>query len=66
MNELKEFRDSGLLFLVNQTLHCFGWSIIVVIDSETNEVLRYEPKKVDYFGFKYEDVKKYIENFKKL
>ena len=66
MNEKQQFIDSGLLFLVNQVLHCFGWALIASIDDETNEVKSFTPKKVEYFGFRREDVQDRIDKFKKL
>ena len=38
----KEFRDSGLLLLVNQFLHVFGWSIVF----EWSEDVEKEPDDV--------------------
>lgn len=37
-----EFRDSGLLWFVNQTLHLFGWAL--VYDTETGAVTPYKCK----------------------
>jgi hypothetical protein len=66
MNEKQQFIESGLLFLVNQLLHCFGWALIASIDDETNEVKSFTPKKVEYFGFDKAGVQKHIDRFKKL
>ena len=45
----KEFRESGLLWFVNRTLHLFGWSIVISIkDGEIDEIY---PAKVVFRGF---------------
>lgn len=46
-----EFRDSGLLWFVNQFLHVFGWAIIVSVNSETQETIEVYPAKVNFRGF---------------
>ncbi len=51
----EEFRESGLLWWVNRTLHLFGWSIVVVLDDETDKVLSVYPARTKYRGFS-EDV----------
>ena len=44
-----EFRRSGLLWVVNTTLHVFGWSIVMeVVDGVT---VRVYPARVKYRGF---------------
>lgn len=45
----KEFRDSGLLWWVNTTLHMFGWSIVVVL--EDDEIVEVYPARVKFRGF---------------
>jgi len=47
----KEFREAGLLFLVNQFLHIFGWSIVVEYSFETKRVRDVFPARVKYRGF---------------
>lgn len=45
----KEFRDSGLLWFINQSLHLFGWAIVVeLVDGET---IRAYPARVKFRGF---------------
>ena len=45
----KEFRESGLLWFVNRTLHLFGWSIVISIkDGEIDEIYS---AKVVFRGF---------------
>ena len=53
----KEFRESGLLLLVNQFLHIFGWSIVVDISKE-NVITRAYPARVKFRGFAAESQKK--------
>ena len=45
----KEFRDTGLFFLVNQLLHVFGWAI--VFDIEGDEIIEVFPARVKFRGF---------------
>ena len=42
----KAFRESGLLWFINTTLHMFGWAICW--DTETDEIY---PARVKYRGF---------------
>ena len=63
----KEFRESGLLWFVNTTLHMFGWSIVVeMIDGE---ITRAYPARVKFRGFTedintdgYKAVSEYLKN----
>jgi len=43
----QEFRDTGLLLIINQFLHIFGWSIVVDVDGDE---LMY-PARVKFRGF---------------
>ncbi len=45
----EEFRNSGLLWWVNQQLHIFGWSIVVVM--EDDKILEVYPARVKFRGF---------------
>jgi len=45
----EEFRNSGLLWWVNQQLHIFGWSIVVVM--EDDKILEAYPARVKFRGF---------------
>ena len=45
----EEFRNSGLLWWVNQQLHIFGWSIVVVMADD--KILVAYPARVKYRGF---------------
>lgn len=42
----KEFRESGLLWFINTTLHMFGWAI--VWNPDTDEIY---PARVRFRGF---------------
>jgi len=44
------FRDSGLLWFVNRTLHIFGWSIIIVV-RENESIARVYPAKTSFKDF---------------
>lgn len=46
----KRFREIGLLLIINQFLHIFGWSIIIEVDDENN-IIHVYPKETDYKGF---------------
>lgn len=71
--EWKEFRDVGLLFVINQFLHLFGQAIVFRF-SEKNEVIEVYPARVKFRGFDqkstsegYEKITKYLkENIKEL
>lgn len=63
----KEFIDTGLLWFINQTLHLFGWAIVVEIDN--NEVINAYPARVKFRGFDeksnrngYKKVSKYLKD----
>jgi len=44
-----EFRDSKLLWVVNRTLHLFGWAIVTEISKD--EVINIYPARVKFRGF---------------
>ncbi|MBA4293806.1 hypothetical protein C0431_12660 [bacterium] len=46
----KEFRENGLLWMINTTLHMFGWSIVVEADGDGNIRHAY-PARVRFRGF---------------
>jgi hypothetical protein len=46
----EQFRDSGLLWLVNRTLHIFGWVIIFEVTS-SGEVGKVYPARTKFRGF---------------
>lgn len=47
--ECKDFQDTGLLLLVNQFLHIFGWAIVVQNDDSGLSVMY--PARVKFRGF---------------
>lgn len=46
----KEFRDSKLLWVVNRTLHLFGWAIVFNFDDD-GEIVEVFPARVKFRGF---------------
>ena len=54
----KEFRETGLLFLVNQFLHIFGWSIVMKYSEEKDYLLDVFPARVKFRGFGQESIDK--------
>jgi hypothetical protein len=47
--EWSEFRSTGLLLIINQILHIFGWAI--VFEMENNEIKNVYPARVKFRGF---------------
>lgn len=45
-----EFREAGLLWWINRTLHLFGWVIVVEVDDE-GKVNNVYPARCKYRGF---------------
>ena len=68
----EEFRDTGLVLIINQILHIFGWAI--VFEVENNEVKNVYPARVKFRGFdndstdeSYKKVSEYLKrNIKEL
>jgi len=46
----EEFRDTGLLLLINQILHIFGWAIVVQSCEDSGLFFMY-PARVKFRGF---------------
>lgn len=46
----EEFRECGLLWFINQTLHIFGWAIVIELDDDENITNAY-PARVKFRGF---------------
>lgn len=74
-----QFRNTGLLFFINQTLHVFGWAIVVSYKSydrksDTGVIEEVYPARVKFRGFSkeaidrgYKKVTKYMkDNIKRL
>ena len=59
--EWSEFRSTGLVLIVNQILHIFGWALVFEI--EKDEIKKVYPARVKFRGF---DNKSTDEAYKKL
>jgi|2_EtaG_2_1085320.scaffolds.fasta_scaffold228595_2 hypothetical protein len=59
----EEFRDSGLGWFINMTLHAFGWSLC--FESDENGIRRVFPARTTWIGFSEEDNEISHEKFKK-
>jgi hypothetical protein len=47
-----EFRDSGLLWFINRTLHLFGWAIVIDFeDIEKQTIKEVYPARCKFRGF---------------
>lgn len=57
----KEFRESGLLWMINSILHLFGWAIVYQV--ENDEIKKVYPARVSYRGF---DEKSNTEGYAKV
>lgn len=61
--EWSEFRSTGLLLIINQLLHIFGWAIVFIIDDDSGEIKEVFPARVKFRGFDNKDV---AENYVKI
>lgn len=57
----KDFQDTGLLLIINQLLHVFGWAIVICIDKDTELSFMY-PARVKFRGFDNDSVSKAYKN----
>lgn len=46
----EEFANSGMLWLINRTLHIFGWAIVFEYGENKNVITVY-PARVEFRGF---------------
>jgi hypothetical protein len=46
----QEFRDTGMLWWINQQLHMFGWAVATELDEEGNVISTF-PARVKFRGF---------------
>lgn len=53
----EEFRESGLLWWINNTLHTFGWALVYDFDKDGKLVSVY-PARVRFRGFSAEATEK--------
>lgn len=58
----EEFRNSGLLWFINTTLHAFGWAIVFEVD-KNKQYTRVFPARVKFRGF---DENTNSEGYKKI
>ena len=61
MQNIEDFRETGLLMFTNSFLHVFGWALIVKKDANGNMYMY--PERSDFRGF---NPKSYDAAFKKL
>jgi hypothetical protein len=59
--EWSEFRSTGLVLIINQILHIFGWALVFEI--ENDEIKNVYPARVKFRGFDNESTS---EAYKKL
>jgi hypothetical protein len=59
--EWTEFRSTGLVLIINQILHIFGWAL--VFETENDEIKNVYPARVKFRGF---DNKSTDEAYQKL
>jgi len=57
----EDFRKTGLLLIINQTLHIFGWALVYEIENEV--VVNVYPARVKFIGF---DEKSTEDAYKKI
>jgi hypothetical protein len=64
----QEFRDIGMLWWINTTLHMFGWALVYDFD-ENGELIEVYPARVKFRGFGekqvevgYQKVSEYLKN----
>lgn len=50
----EEFRNSGLLWLMNTLLHAFGWVIVTDLNPKSKKVERVYPARCKFRGFREE------------
>jgi len=61
--EWSEFRDTGLVLIINQILHIFGWALMFEVDIDNDEIKNVYPARVKFRGFEKEST---TEAYKKL
>ena len=52
----KELRETGLLLLINQFLHIFGWAIVMRYSEEDDRLLDVFPARVKHRSFRAEAI----------
>jgi len=61
--EWSEFRNTGLLLIINQVLHIFGWAIVFEMDGD--KVKNVYPARVKFRGFDNESTDEAYKNLTK-
>jgi len=61
--EWKEFRSTGLVLIINQILHIFGWALCFEI--EDDEIKNVYPARVKFRGFDNKDTSEAYEKLSK-
>lgn len=56
----KEFQETGLLLIINQILHIFGWAIVMELKDGT--VIKVYPARVKFRGFNNKSTDRAYEN----
>jgi len=62
--EWSEFRSTGLVLILNQILHIFGWALVFEIENE--EIKNVYPARVKYRGFDEKSTEKAYKNISKF
>jgi hypothetical protein len=47
----KEFRETGLLWFINRTLHLFGWAIVYEFEEDNTTIKAVYPARCKFRGF---------------
>ncbi|EQC1535628.1 hypothetical protein [Clostridium botulinum] len=58
----EEFRENGLLFIVNQFLHVFGYALVYELD-DNKKIKEVYPARVKFRGFGQEQI---IQGYKQI
>lgn len=59
----EQFRETGLLWLINSILHLFGWAIVCEVSED--KVISVYPARVTYRGFTEQDNTEVYRKFTK-
>lgn len=63
--EWKQFKDSGLLWWINRSLHLFGWCIVMDVN-EKGEIINVYPARTKFRGFREQQDKKGFQELTKF
>lgn len=59
----QDLRNTGLVLIINQILHVFGWAIVFEVDNDSKEITNVYPARVKFRGF---DEKSIDEEYTKV